>query len=159
MFGPMIIPTHGLIYIYYKRLWIIGCLAAFLPVEKIRAAYGKGRREEGEWKRTEWDERYRAAFYICMALACAITIGLCVFYSYTWEFQPQGRYILPVLIPFMYLVTLGIGKLCRLCDIIGIICETAEAQRDTYRILSLLFLAGNLLMALLAYLDSREKRK
>ena len=118
MFGPMIIPTHGLIYIYYKRLWIIGCLAAFLPVEKIRVAYGKGRREEGEWKRTEWDERYRAAFYICMALACAITIGLCVFYSYTWEFQPQGRYILPILIPFMYLVTLGIGKLCRLSDMI-----------------------------------------
>ena len=30
---------------------------------------------------------------------------------------------------------------------------------DTYRILSLLFLAGNFLMALLAYLDSRGKRK
>ena len=53
-----------------------------------------------------------------MALACAITIGLCVFYSYTWEFQPQGRYILPILIPFMYLVNLGIGKLCRLSDMI-----------------------------------------
>lgn len=118
MFGPMIIPTHGLIYIYYKRLWIVGCIAAFLPVEKIRAVCGKGERKEQEWKRTEWDGRYRAAFYICMAMFCAITIGLCIFYSYTWEFQPQGRYILPILIPFMYLVTLGIGKLYRLSDMI-----------------------------------------
>lgn len=118
MFGPMIIPTHGLIYIYYKRLWIVGCIAAFLPVEKIRAACGKGERKEQEWKRMEWDGRYRAAFYICMAMFCAITIGLCIYYSYTWEFQPQGRYILPILIPFMYLVTLGIGKLYRLSDMI-----------------------------------------
>lgn len=29
-----------------------------------------------------------------------------------------GRYILPILIPFMYLVTLGIGKLYRLSDMI-----------------------------------------
>lgn len=30
---------------------------------------------------------------------------------------------------------------------------------DTYKILSLLFLGGNFLMALLTYLDSRDKRK
>lgn len=32
-------------------------------------------------------------------------------------------------------------------------------QMDTYQILSLLFLGGNFLMALLTYLDSRDKRK
>lgn len=134
MFGPMIIPTHGLIYIYYKRLWIVGCAAALLPIGKIRALYGKVRGEEGrmgrlsgrdlyrgtdmEWNSREWGARYRAAFYLCMALACAITIGLSVYYSYTWEFQPQGRYILPILIPFMYLVTLGIGKIYRILELI-----------------------------------------
>ena len=49
-----------------------------------------------------------------MALFCAITIGLGIYYSYAWEYQPQGRYILPVLIPLMYLVTLGMEKLCGL---------------------------------------------
>lgn len=134
MFGPMIIPTHGLIYIYYKRLWIATCLAAFLPVKKIRAFYlgRKGRKYTGtntseevryreleeEREKTERRRKERFFFYIGMALFCAITIGLSIYYSYTWEFQPQGRYILPVLIPFMYLATLGIRKICCLLDLI-----------------------------------------
>lgn len=148
MFGPMIIPTHGLIYIYYKRLWIIACAAALLPVGKIEAACRKARevrkarenRTPGEeppavnginavnaGRRNDYGEREgwkggrkgKAFFYFCMALFCAITIGLSVYYSYTWEFQPQGRYILPVLIPFMYLVTVGIRKICWLGNMIN----------------------------------------
>lgn len=117
MFGPMIIPTHGLIYIYYKRLWIAACAAALLPVGKIKAACvvnAGGRNDYGEREGWKGGRKGKAFFYFCMALFCAITIGLSVYYSYTWEFQPQGRYILPVLIPFMYLVTVGIGKICRL---------------------------------------------
>lgn len=132
MFGPMIIPTHGLIYIYYKRLWILTVIAAFLPVRTIKtrivrlkkANAGKTERVlEGE-PEYEWQDgrgrslKSRIVFYSSMLLFCIITIGLSIYYSYTWEFQPQGRYILPVLIPFMYLVTLGIQKLCMLLDCI-----------------------------------------
>lgn len=134
MFGPMIIPTHGLIYIYYKRLWIVTVIAALLPVDSIKrklnrkgqageAAYGKTRYEKTEYgEDREWTDgltmsrKSRMVFYGSMLLFSLITIGLSIFYSYTWEFQPQGRYILPVLIPFMYLVTLGIQKLCILLD-------------------------------------------
>ena len=53
-------------------------------------------------------------------LTCLIPIFLCVIYSYTWDFQPQGRYLLPMLPAFMYLVTLGEKKaahlLQSLCD-------------------------------------------
>lgn len=134
MFGPMIIPTHGLIYIYYKRLWIVACVAAFLPAEKIKTAYfrRKGRKYAGVnaaeevryWEMAEERDRMdsfgkdKAAFYICMAMFCVITIGLSIYYSYTWEFQPQGRYILPILIPFMYLVTVGVRKICLLADLL-----------------------------------------
>ncbi len=124
MFGPMLIPTHGLIYIFYKRLWIIACVLALLPVKAIgeRLARRSEGLEKGGRNLTEevsiW-ESYRntgkkdmAAFYVCMTLFGAITIGLSIYYSYTWEFQPQGRYILPVLIPFMYLVTIGVQKAC-----------------------------------------------
>ena len=45
-----------------------------------------------------------------MVLTCLIPIFLCVIYSYTWDFQPQGRYLLPMLPAFMYLVTLGEKK-------------------------------------------------
>lgn len=37
-----------------------------------------------------------------------ITAFLSIYYSYTSDFQPQGRYIMPMLIPFMYFVTSGI---------------------------------------------------
>ncbi len=100
MFGPMLIPTHGLIYIFYKWLWLLSCAAAALPLERIKG--------EVSWER--WGRKKTLIFYGSMALFCMITIGLSIYYSYTWEYQPQGRYILPVLLPFMYLVTLGIEK-------------------------------------------------
>lgn len=115
MFGPMAIPTHGLIYIFYKYLWIITCAAAVIPAKTWidkgcfqEAALWKSE-DVGDWKK-------KAVFYGGMLLFCFITIGLSIYYSYTWEFQPQGRYILPVLIPFMYLVTLGIQKFCILAE-------------------------------------------
>lgn len=107
MFGPMLIPTHGLIYVYYKRFWILACTAAVLPLQFL---WIKQDNTEPEVRKN------RFVFYFSMALFCAITIGLSIYYSYTWEFQPQGRYILPVLIPLMYLVTLGMEKLCGLME-------------------------------------------
>ena len=140
MFGPMIIPTHGLIYVYYKRLWIAACAAALLPAGRIRKAYleGRGGRKgkegaqavsgvygenaNGYLEHEEWKggRKGKAFFYFCMILFCVITIGLSIYYSYTWEFQPQGRYILPVLIPFMYLVTVGVGKICALAEVLSV---------------------------------------
>lgn len=110
MFGPMIIPTHGLIYIYYKRLWIVGSIAAILPMRRVeeRMVWQSFQEERTVSKKSKY------MFYAGMLLFCLITIALSIIYSYTWEFQPQGRYILPVLIPFMYLVTLGIQKICGL---------------------------------------------
>ena len=32
-------------------------------------------------------------------------------YSYAFDYQPQGRYLLPMLIPAMYFITLGADKL------------------------------------------------
>lgn len=110
MFGPMLIPTHGLIYVYYKRFWILSCTAAALPLQFL---WKKQADMEPEARKNRW------VFYFSMALFCAITIGLSIYYSYTWEFQPQGRYILPVLIPLMYLVTLGMEKLCGLMEWCG----------------------------------------
>ena len=40
-----------------------------------------------------------------------ITIFLSVYYSYTSDYQPQGRYIMPILIPAMYFITKGLEHL------------------------------------------------
>lgn len=53
----------------------------------------------------------RGLFDILMVLMCIITICISIYYSYFNDFQPQGRYCLPMLISFMYLVISGYEKL------------------------------------------------
>lgn len=48
-----------------------------------------------------------------MALAAVIPCILLVYYSYCSDFQAQGRYIMPALIPVMYFVTLGYDSLLK----------------------------------------------
>ena len=98
MFGPMIIPTHYYIYETYYRIFAAGLVAALIPV---------GHELYLNWQST----RHKWLINICMGIACIIPIVLCVYYSYSWDFQPQGRYLLPMLPAFMYLVTLGIKKI------------------------------------------------
>lgn len=99
MFGPMSLPTHYYIYETYYRIFIIGLLVCMIPA---------GRGLYLSWQ----DQKRRFFFNGCMVLACAIPIFLCVYYSYTWDFQPQGRYLMPMLPAFMYFVTLGLRKAC-----------------------------------------------
>lgn len=49
----------------------------------------------------------RSVFHICMAIAMIIPCILLVIYAYGNDFQAQGRYVLPMIIPFMYFVTYG----------------------------------------------------
>ena len=51
-----------------------------------------------------------------MLLSVLIPMGLCIYYSYTSDYQPQGRYIMPMLIPFMYYTALGFQKLITLAE-------------------------------------------
>ena len=46
----------------------------------------------------------------CLAASCLLTLLLDIYYT-TLDYQPQGRYLLPALIPFTYLLTLGIEHL------------------------------------------------
>jgi hypothetical protein len=45
-------------------------------------------------------------------LGCTtITIGLSMYYSFTWDFQPQGRYCFPALLPIALLSAKGIEQI------------------------------------------------
>lgn len=66
----------------------------------------KTSRKEKVWNSENW-------MRICMALAAVIPCILLVYYSYCSDFQAQGRYIMPALIPVMYFVTLGYDSLLK----------------------------------------------
>lgn len=131
-FGPMTLPTLPFLYIWYYRIFFWGFVFALIPASLIRGgqktqtAESKiSQAERGAsnmpcenneavepepWKR----QSQRLLFHLALLLVILITFGLCVYYSYTSDYQPQGRYIMPMLIPFMYFVTLGFDKLTAL---------------------------------------------
>lgn len=115
MFGPMSIPTHGLIYLYYKRLVIFAAVCALIPLAKTQPLMWQNRGTDSSLKiqcgKKKAELTPRLAFGLLMLLDCLITMGLHLYYSYTWEYQPQGRYLLPMLISAVYLLTMGIWKL------------------------------------------------
>lgn len=97
MFGPMLIPTHHYVYIAFALLFYACILGLFLP-----------------YKSTKYDgfsKNQKSILRITFIVGALIPAGLAVFYSYSWDFQPQGRYYLPCLIPFFFLLTSGIEKL------------------------------------------------
>ena len=55
---------------------------------------------------------------LTMILAIIIPSALALYYSYTFDFQPQGRYYLPMVVPFMYFLTIGFEKLVALVVLI-----------------------------------------
>ncbi len=58
----------------------------------------------------------RILFDSALLLSVFIPFGLCVYYSYASDYQPQGRYIMPMLIPFMYFTALGFDKAAALIE-------------------------------------------
>ena len=46
-----------------------------------------------------------------MVIAMIIPVCLNIYNSYFSDYQPQGRYMMPMLIPFMYFIVIGIQKI------------------------------------------------
>lgn len=44
---------------------------------------------------------------LCLLIAVIIPVILLLYYAYASDFQAQGRYIMPGLLPIMYFITLG----------------------------------------------------
>lgn len=56
-------------------------------------------------RKRRWDaEKW---MHLCMAASMVFPPMLLTYYSYTSDFQAQGRYIMPLLLPFMYFVMVG----------------------------------------------------
>lgn len=138
MFGAMNIPTHGLIYIFYRDLYLI-CLACLLIPQLIlwkvqgKKHVGNGTPESekaghlpeektsvGRFAALTLKGSDRILWDILMLMDILLTMALHLYYSYTWEYQPQGRYLLPMVFALMYFLTLGVDKLewgvCTICD-------------------------------------------
>lgn len=95
-FGSMTIMTNIWIYRFFKLVFAAGlfCFFCFYP------------------KRNKGLQEKLNSIWLNSACILSILIvnGLCLYYSYTTDYQPQGRYLMPALIPFMLLLALGFEK-------------------------------------------------
>lgn len=98
MFGYMDMVLDSVIYTIYA--WVIGAGTAGLILGKrIITPISSLLKKD------------RLVFHLCMPACIIIPIVLCTWSAYAIDYQPQGRYILPMTVPFMYYITLGIDKL------------------------------------------------
>lgn len=90
-FSYMSIWLPNVIYIFYLIPLTLGFLGNF------KAIYKK--------------EQKNFLFSIALALMCVISIGISIYYSYTSDYQAQGRYCFAMLIPINLLIVNGLEYL------------------------------------------------
>lgn len=97
VWGSVSIVGNIWMYRFYKVMLIAGLASFFLLKSPVKA---------------ETEERSRKLFFNINMVFCAVVpLLLCIYYSYSMDFQNQGRYAMPGIIPIMYFVTKGLEKL------------------------------------------------
>ncbi|MCQ2539200.1 MAG: DUF2142 domain-containing protein [Acetatifactor sp.] len=102
MYSHMAIPAPIWLYRFYKYFLLLSLLlCATVSTKKLV-------QREGE---DVIRSKPLRIFYYCNLIGCIlIPILLSIVYSYTTDYQPQGRYLLPSLIPLIFYSIHGIEK-------------------------------------------------
>lgn len=107
IFGYMNIIMDAKIYIAY--VLIIGLGVIGLSFKWIISSIKKINNKNKEIiTKKDIKNREKILFNIIMVINIIIPIILSLYYSYFSDFQPQGRYIMPIIIPLMYFITIGL---------------------------------------------------
>ena len=121
VFGQMTVFMPSVLPKIYMVVYAVGLLAVipqikvlFLPSYDLISV---GRKKED--KAEIITKKYRKGmpwkneriFNQVMLLSIIIPVILCVYYAYASDFQAQGRYIMPMLFPFIYFVVKGYEKI------------------------------------------------
>lgn len=99
MFGNMSIVLHNWMYRSFGIIFACGIIGLFIRKRKTVT-------------NLDYNKKNKIAFHLSMVICIITPIFLCTYSSYVTDYQPQGRYILPMVIPFMYFITIGLKKLC-----------------------------------------------
>ncbi len=95
VFGPLSINISYGIYFGYFLFYLVAFIGVMLGAKKLFIG------AQNETKLLNY----------CFIFSIIIPIILSMYYSYANDFQPQGRYIMPMIIPFTYFVVYGIKNI------------------------------------------------
>lgn len=118
-FEAMNVYTYPVAYGWYIRIFKLGLLGLIIPVtlngEFLFINPKAGSKGSLKGKKAVLQ---KAGFHLSMITGIIIPIALSLIYSYYYDYQPQGRYVMPMLMPFMYYIALGLSKVGLLGNII-----------------------------------------
>ena len=95
VFGYNSIIMSNKIYMAYFLLWLIGIVGCLIKFKDL-FIYKK-------------NEKNKYLLNYIFILSIIIPILLSIIYSYASDFQPQGRYIIGIIMPFTYFIVNGIS--------------------------------------------------
>ena len=95
-FGYMSIMLDDYMYNIYSVIYLFGLVGLYYKIKESVLA-----------KKNSVE---KVILYFCIGLAILIPIILSIYYSYSSDYQPQGRYLLPMIIPLSFLLTKGISQ-------------------------------------------------
>lgn len=115
LFGYMDVTMNKTFYTGYQAVGIIGLIGVIGNVIILKIIGLIEKIKKKEYKKLKSEEKgkikEKTLFTSIMIICIIIPIILSIYYSYYSDFQPQGRYIMPIIIPFMYFITKGINNI------------------------------------------------
>jgi hypothetical protein len=129
--GNFDIQTADIVYHIDKFILAVSVIFAVMPL-RPSTCFVSGRTGTD----TVMGNRRRVRFYaeILLFADIVITVLLHMIYSYAYDWQPQGRYLLPMLVPLMYFLTLGFDKAGRLVSLIAAKINTGAGSGSNHKI-------------------------
>jgi 4-amino-4-deoxy-L-arabinose transferase-like glycosyltransferase len=107
IFGPMTIVSTIWLYRFYKLLFFVGLAAELVHIPFA----GRFRGKKPYRKTCAQFSRLSIFLHMNMIFCIIMPVLLSIWYSYASDYQPQGRYILPALIPICYYCVSGFEKI------------------------------------------------
>lgn len=122
VFGNMTVSMKNTTYTVYKYVIVFGFIGLAFDkiyklikniVDKIKnkkiSDKSETKNEEKSLEKSEDKKKNKekVLFNLIMLICGIIPIMLSIYYSYFNDFQPQGRYMMPMIIPLMYFVAKG----------------------------------------------------
>lgn len=94
IFGYHSIVMSHKIYFCYLAIWVVGIVGCLMKFKEL-FVYKK-------------EEKNKYLLNYIFVVSIIIPILLSMYYSYASDFQPQGRYIMGIIVPFTYFLVTGI---------------------------------------------------
>lgn len=103
IFGYMNVKMQPILYNCYNIIFLVGIIGIIIA----NLLKTKNKNDEKISQAEKNKKHEKTLFYIIMVISIIIPIVLSLYYSYYSDFQPQGRYIMGIILPLMYFIVLG----------------------------------------------------